>query len=196
MLNGINSSRVIIVPGINTDNEGSVFKLVPLLERAGLEVVKCTYPHRSFWDTLSKRKSQENARYLRDMVKPGDHGVFHSNGCRTGHQSMELGAQFDQAYMFGAAFGASTPWAKTGANKINVIHNSKDKALMLGSLVPRHDFGMLGMIGYQGPLDLRIHSFSTLGEYAVDKADHSFWDDDRALALCAGYLIERLAQKG
>lgn len=185
-------TRVILVPGINTDNTGSIFRLVKPLQDAGFEVVKCCYEHRSMFDTFSKRKSDENARELLRLVQSGDHVIAHSNGCRVTHRAMALGAVFDQAYLFGAAFGCEVPWPKLGARKINVIHNKRDKALRLGWLVPRHDFGLLGAIGYQGPLDTRIHSFSTLSEYDVDKNDHSFWANPEKLALCARYLTQRL----
>ncbi len=55
---------VVLVPGIKTDGYGSIFNLQQPLEQAGLDVYLFQYPHTSFLDTFSRKKSDENARLL------------------------------------------------------------------------------------------------------------------------------------
>lgn len=185
---------VILVHGIWTDGHGSIFRLAPLLEAAGLSVKCFQYPHSGLLDTFSKRKSDENARLLCQQSSPGDDVIFHSNGCRVVHRAMQLGAEFRQAYAFAPAFGAKTPWPALGCKKLNVVHNVSDWALWRGGLIPKHDFGHLGVYGYLGKHDPRVHSISNHVADSVDRHNHShMWQDDVRLAKWADYLIARLS---
>ncbi len=185
-------NRVVLVHGINTSGKNSIFNLSTYLKRANFEVLEFQYNHNSLLDTFSKAKSRANAEKLKQEHRGGDHVVFHSNGARVVHQAMRLGARFSQAYAFAPAFNAKTVWPDR-FDKMNVIHNPRDMALWQGFLIPRHEFGLLGVIGYQGVHDKRIHSISNWAGDTVDMYNHSqYWRDNTRLAKWANYLIERL----
>lgn len=180
--------------GIETDGKNNIFRLTQALRFAGFEVVEYTYEHTSFWDTFSRCKSDNNALGLLNIHQPGDHVIGHSNGGRLIHRAMEIGAEFAQCYLFAPAFGATTAWPKLGAKKINIIFNPRDRAIRLGALVPGHDFGWLGAVGYQGEFDERIHSISDRVSNSVDPNEHSYmFQNPSRLDNWAAYLIKRLA---
>ena len=199
---------VILVHGIQSNGYGSIFELRPYFDRAGLDTKLFQYQENSLLDTFSDEKSDENARMLLESMDEGDDLVLHSNGGRVGNRSMQFGAKYRQVYAFAPAFGAKTLWPgakdsdgnlrephyKGGFEKMNVIHNPKDWALWRGAFIPWHDFGHLGIKGYQGPHDERIHSISNLVENSVDRHNHSqMWRDPERLAHWAEYLIKRLS---
>jgi len=125
--------RVILVHGIRVkavEVNGelqSIFRLKPLLEESGIEVIACTYAENGFFDSFSDSKLDENAHRLLTLSQPGDHVIFHSNGARVVHRALELGARYNQLYAVAPAIGARREWPKGAFTKLNIIFNSRDR---------------------------------------------------------------------
>ncbi len=185
--------RIILIHGISTDGKSDIFLMTPLLKRAGFEVIEFHYPYNNIWETFSKKRSTANAKRLKEIAQKGDHVIAHSNGARVAYRAMVLGVNFDQIYLFAPAFAAKAKWPNVHFNKLNIIHNFFDIAIMHGALLPFHEFGLLGSLGYQGPHDSRIHSISNRYKDKKDRFNHSqYFRNPERLKLWTEYIIQRL----
>lgn len=158
-------SRVIGVNGIRTDGGGSTDRLLQRLG-SGMTVFDFNYDRVNVLTARSRRRQRRIGRQLYDLTRAGDHVVAHSYGALVVLRAMEAGAQFGAVFLFGPAMGQREYFPAKGARQIHIISNPADRAIGLGALLYRHDFGRMGRDGYQGPPDDRVVDFRTRDEGA------------------------------
>jgi hypothetical protein len=153
-------SSAVILKGLWTTGNRNVYKFESSLQQAGVELIPFTYPFQFFLPTwLEPQRDRKRARKLK--AKIGDrrpHLIAHSNGCRIAALAMEEGARFDLVIFFAPAWSAKRPFPEDAFNHLYVIHSYYDFTVALGAIVPNHEFGWLGVKGYEGPENPRITS--------------------------------------
>lgn len=152
------AKKVVLLKGIWTTGKRNVYRFAPILQQQGFDLIPFDYPYLFFEETwLKPERDRERGRLLRDKI--GDsrpHLIAHSNGCRIATLAMQQGAKFDKVIFFGAAWSSKKAFPEDAFNEMCVIHSYLDTTLAMGGLVPKHEFGYLGLRGYRGPSDQRI----------------------------------------
>lgn len=124
------------------------------------------------------------AKKIVEKNKFGDILIAHSFGCLASIYAMEAGARFDKIFFFGAACDENIELPE-GFGKLYNIHSDSDKALSLGMKLPKHQFGGMGRIGYQGA-DKRVINVPVHG------LDHNDYVSPRHLCEWVRFIEERL----
>ena len=156
-------SRVLLLHGIHSAGRGGPGKFIPALQAAGHEI----HPHDCSPYTLLAttwlRPNVDHER-ARELVKllAGErvHVIAHSNGCRLAALAMKEGAAFDTVIFFGAAWPAHAAYPEGAFTKLYMVYSKTDPAILIGSALPRHEFGSAGRNGYRGLADNRIVNVS------------------------------------
>lgn len=166
--------RILGVNGIRSDGAASTDRLLAELRRLGHETVDINYPRVGFLSARWRWQQKLNAGYILDMHRPGDAVVAHSYGCLLALRAMELGALFSQVFYFGAALNDDFSFPFLGMKRLWNVHQADDRAVALGSLLLRHDFGPMGQTGYGGkPPDPRIVNVPATGHQVTEPLRHS-----------------------
>lgn len=158
---------VLSVHGIEDDGEQTVHKTGRLLsERFGWQHVPVTYPHVSalgaWWGLRQWEKQRppklafECAEHLMNHYVEGAAVRAHSFGALVTLAAMWMGAKFSVVVLYGAAVDTDRTWPHDGAQRIVIVKNARDTALLAGGALRFHAFGCLGRKGYDGPADSRI----------------------------------------
>lgn len=179
MNTAIEKTVVILVHGYNVTNpERTVGKFRGPMEETGAVVEGFTYGFVPFTWQITRRNPML-AKKLGDRVKHWlDKGfsvnlVAHSNGATICYLAgRHHGATFDKVmYIHPALRKDANPCES--ANKIYVIHNDGDKAVMAGRFLGRivgffsrkpkraRPWGKMGKDGYQGKFDKRVVNIDT-----------------------------------
>lgn len=149
-------ARFIHVHGILSKGRESVDRLGRELERRGHQTVNYDYPRVGILHTLvalragQKRGLQYDRAKRLAVIANSMHPynvVAHSFGCLVTLRAMELGAAFKTVYWFAPAMDVDFLLPYWGAEKLVVVHNPNDRAIKLGSMLRRHDFGKMGLHG-------------------------------------------------
>ena len=153
---------VVLIHGIRTTYEESGLDCfhAPLI-KAGLHIVPWTYRRESFmasWAAgdMDFERGGRLADYIYGLGPNKPHLIAHSNGCRMAAWAMHHGAQFGKVFFFAPAWKAKHPYAGLSFSQLWVMHSWIDWTVLLGALVPRHQFGDMGLRGYRGVADDRI----------------------------------------
>ena len=101
---------------------------------------------------------------------------------------MEMGAQFNNVFLFAPAMNRDFTFPYLGARRIFVIHNRKDKAIRMGKLLWWHDFGDMGRKGYDGPPDPRV--FNVEDEKTNDDLNHSHYFNNHNIPEWTNFVIK------
>lgn len=167
---------IVIIHGINTYG-GGVFELGECLKDLGYDVRFYRYEKRHFWSYWFKgNRKQDGASLLHDQVyEEGCDVICHSNGQLVMQSAIESGAKFGKVIVFSGA-GTSDKFTFPPGS-VEVVHwfvNIRDKAVLLGSLLPMHPFGRAARRGYAGKYDVRMlnHKYNYATLFSVE---HSFW---------------------
>lgn len=151
--------RILGINGIRTDGSASTDLLLDEFAFCeGFITVDVNYPKVNIFTARSRSRQLRNARRLVERHDKGDILIAHSYGCLLALRAMELGAQFSHVFLFAPAMNRDFTFPYLGMTKLHVIHNKKDKAIKLGSLLAWHDFGKMGRLGYDGAPDPRIEN--------------------------------------
>jgi hypothetical protein len=167
--------RILGINGIRSDGARNTDQLLLRLAELGWPVKDVNYPRVSvlqYWVRGRKwhrDRQYRDARHLVRAHQAGDALIAHSYGGLLALRAMELGARFSVVFLFAAACDRDVRFPQTGAERIYVVHNPRDKALCWTSLLRWHDSGALGRVGYQGPADDRIVSEEA---HAVVRSSH------------------------
>jgi len=186
---------VLLVHGFNVDDPertlGGVGK--HLVDR-GHDVHKFCYGHAGFMDVrfanwnlahalISQVRSIRKLRPDTEVVPVG-----HSNGCSLIHTAagIQMEPLFTRMVYISPAIDnkAELPPLITDCE---VLHNSGDKVVSLGSLLPFHTWGNMGKVGYRG-IDVRY----TNVDCSKDVSGHSDWFTPEKLGFTVGKLDEIL----
>lgn len=124
------------------------------------------------------------AEKLLEVHQPGDCVVAHSFGCLLTLRAMELGAEFNTVFFFGAA-ADSKYVMPSGFKKLYNVHSTEDNALALGKKLPGHPFGELGSRGYEG-FDRRVENIPAPGY------DHNQYADERYIKFWVNVINEKI----
>jgi len=156
-------SRIIGVSGIHTDGGGSTDRLLDRLN-GRMDTLDFNYDRVNLITARSRTRQRDIGRRLYHRALVDDHVVAHSYGALIVQRAMEAGAQFGAVFLFSPAMDSREYFPAQGAQQIHIISNPADRAIGLGALLYRHDFGLMGRDGYQGPPDDRVVDFRTRDE--------------------------------
>lgn len=187
----VKAPRVWLIHGFNVRDGGerTVGTLRPFLEGAGYEVKRFRYGWKGL---LGVRFGNDNlARIIADIVDPGDHVIGHSNGACLAKLAADHGAQFGHMVLINPALDADTTFAPS-IRKISIWHSPSDGPVKFGALLPWHNWGDMGAIGYRGPYDPRVASFNKENGFPVSSSKHSDIFTERCLSYFAPLIVNSL----
>jgi len=92
----------------------------------------------------------ENLERIRAVHQDGDNVVAHSNGCRLCWDLIDGGTEFGHLFWFAPALRSDLTLRDCKYRHLDVFANPHDKALLWGSLLPKHPWGAMGRLGYRG----------------------------------------------
>lgn len=148
--------KLIGVNGLHSDGGRNTDLVLADLRARGFYTCDFNYPRATILTAGRRRIQYRNARSLLEMHDHGDAVIAHSYGCLVVLRAMELGARFGAVFFFAAAMNADFVFPYLGMARLINIYNPFDKAVFLGGILLRHDFGDLGRTGYAGAPDPRI----------------------------------------
>ncbi len=164
--------RAILVHGFNVWDGGkrTIGKLRPYLEAEGYDVRLFSYG----WTGLIGVRlfSKRYAKRLAEMINEGDLLLGHSHGCCLIHMAGHLRARFQKAVYINPALDRAAPLAPQ-VSALHVWHSPSDSPVTLARILPRHPWGNMGAVGYQGRYDPRIRNFNKEHSYKVSSKEHS-----------------------
>jgi hypothetical protein len=170
-------SRIVVVPGIHTDR-GPWFEFSKELRKQGHEVVFFEYAKRWAFHLFFPSVYRRDGRRLAHFMNPGDTIVAHSNGALVWQKSIEAGAKWGQCFIFGgAATSDKFEYPDDSLDNAYIVYNVRDLALKVGSMIPFHLFGRLGLRGFAGTptkgIDRRFRNVS--GYYSDGFLKHNHY---------------------
>lgn len=184
-------SKIIFVHGINSTGRESTDLALKMIKDAGRAVVECDYPMTHFWSAGSRKVQLDRAGRIVDASNDGDHIVAHSFGGLLARRAMQLNRKFGHAFLFSPADEANTYYPVNGAHKIHIIYNQFDRPIRLGALLPNHDFGELGRMGYEGPDDERVIALQD-PFYRLRGSTHGHYFKVERLQKWVTYILEEI----
>ena len=184
-------SKIIFVHGIESNGSQSTDLMLKLLKEAGRAVVESDYERVHWWNARYRNVQLDRASRILDMSKDGDHIVAHSFGGLIARRAMQLNRKFGHVFLFSPADEANTYYPILGAKKIHIIYNQFDKPIRLGALLPNHDFGELGRMGYEGPDDPRVVALQD-PYYRVHSSTHGHYFQRERIEKWATYILEEI----
>lgn len=156
------SAEVVLLHGIRTTGSFNVLRFEQPLQAAGYHIhpfdLPFTFIREAVFNPGADR--QRAADLTAALTGKRPHLIAHSNGARVAALAMEQGAQFDTVVFFAPAWSATKRFPKHAFKRLFVVYSRADKPLRFGGMIPGHDFGWLGLRGYQGPTDHRIRNVS------------------------------------
>lgn len=166
---------IYLLHGFNVSDggAGSIDKLKPYLRG---EVCEFDYGWVGLLGVRFGNKSR--AKSLAAMVKPGDVGIGHSNGCAILHLASHLGAPFRKLVYINPVLDAD---AEPGpqVESCDVWHSPSDAPVRFASWLPWHTWGSMGAEGFKGS-DERITNYNKQNDFAMSSFGHSdVFRDDR-----------------
>ena len=149
---------VWLVHGFNARNpENTIGKLRPWLETLGYRVQLFNY---GWLGLLGVRfLNRRIAKTLRGLIRVGDVGIGHSNGCAILRRAAEKGAPFRQLVWINPALNRNTELPPK-IKLCTVLHTPHDNVVKWAARIPRHEWGDMGNVGYTGE-DPRYFNMNT-----------------------------------
>ena len=145
--------RIILVHGIESAGVKSVDRLGHLLAGKGWIVEDVELRQTRWYNGRSLEIRNDNLRRIREVHRPGDHVIAHSNGCRLVWACMAGGTRFGKVFLFAPALDSDVVFTPCAYDSITVFANPHDKAVLAGSVLLGHRWGMMGRRGYVGVSD-------------------------------------------
>lgn len=90
------------------------------------------------------------AQILIETYRPGDVIVAFSAGVLLTLTAMNMGGRFGKVFLFGGAAEPDVEFPESAYEHVYNVYSQSDFALKMGSLMPWHPFGTLGIVGYTG----------------------------------------------
>lgn len=183
--------RAWLVHGFNVwdGGEATIGRLVPYFEAEGWDVRMFRYGWTGLLGVRFGNKSR--AKRLKELVRPGDIGVGHSNGCAVLHMASHEGAPFSHLTYVNPALDVDAAPAE-GVRSVNVWHSPSDKPVRVAKFLWRHPWGQMGAKGYFGS-DQRIRNYDKEHGFRMSSSKHSDVFTDPALLDYFGPRIATLA---
>jgi len=178
--------KVLLVNGIYSTGEQSVWKLGYELKQYGYEVTPVVYPMATHWSSRWKKRQLQDAEHFANHYEEGDAVIAHSYGCLITWRAMEIGARFSSIFYFSAAMPRNVYFPPTGMHELYNIYHPRDWVLKLGALMPLSWFGKLGYEGYHG-MDPRVENVSAKISGRETKS-HGRYFDDASVGFWASYV--------
>ena len=151
--------KVIGVNGIHVKrehNNNTDIMLDYISNNSHLTTYDLNHPERWAYKEYTKKYLTIDSKELLAVAHPDDIVFGHSRGCLVIHEACERGAKFKCIFLFGAAVDNDLEWPEGCSDCIINVFNPKDRVLWLGSLLPFHPFGTLGLYGYRGKKNKNI----------------------------------------
>lgn len=143
------------IHGIRDDGTHTTDVLARLLSREGWEVKPHKLLRTRTWHAYSRRDTRLLARSLLHHIHPGDHMVCHSHGNNIGmailHEAalMVNGPYISKFISLAPAMNRKQHFEDVHFDKWLCIHNPIDFAILFGSVLPFHPFGLAGAMGFR-----------------------------------------------
>ena len=167
--------KLISIPGIHSDGTGTTDKLGYRLEALGYDFLDLDLPRRNAFN--ARWKAKKDAKRIIEVSEPGDVLIAHSFGClRSAYAMREI--DYLAVFMFRPAMRRNWKFPE-GNTGIRCIYSRQDYAILAGSALLFHPFGMAGFKGFKNPTKLKRN---TLG-----KGDHNNDFSDRHIDRWASY---------
>ncbi|MDC3312694.1 hypothetical protein OAV22_02030 [Flavobacteriaceae bacterium] len=183
--------NIVLVHGIH-DNVKNWSAFERALRFRGFNVRLFAYPHRWAISYYLPWVRRNDGLRLANFVNDGDHVLAHSNGGNIVQAAIEYswaedpddGVRFDKVFMFSAAATSDRMEYPDGSlDECFVVYNPRDNALKLGSILPWHCFGSLGLLGFiRTPSKARDRRFHNIQAYFTSgwfKPSHGFYFKDQ-----------------
>ncbi len=176
-------SQLVFVHGFNvTDGgAGTIGKLARRLGHLG-ESSQFRYGWLGLLDV--RLFDRRFAYMLSGMVSHGAVGIGHSNSCPILHRAASDGAPFRHLILINPALDADVAFPPS-VERVDVLHNSDDTVVSLGSLLPFHGWGDMGRRGAVRP-DGRVRNYDTRVLFGV--SGHSAVFADEAIDRLASFV--------
>ncbi|WP_339869053.1 hypothetical protein [Pseudohongiella nitratireducens] len=190
------NTHVILLHGFNVRDggKGSVGKLMMFFEAAGCSVELMSYGYFNVF--MPRWRNKTVARDLADKVARVKAAGYrcvvcaHSNGAAITHLAgkkhdapidkvMYINPALDAGVRFPESFGAFDVW-----------HNPKDIIVKLARLIPWHQWGSMGAVGYTR-FDHRGHNYNMLTNFDLPSALHSSIFHDPARAVFGPLIAQK-----
>ncbi len=151
--------KVIGLHGILSQGRGSTDVILSDLKRLGHRTHDLNLDFFSSVTVRSRRKVNEMARHLADVVEPGDALVAHSAGCLISLIAMrDIDVRFGVVGWLSPAVASNFWLPNRGCDELHLFGNRKDLAIWAGGLLAFHPFGWAGCMGHRGVSDIRIRN--------------------------------------
>lgn len=127
--------RAILLHGYNVSRpEDNVGELIPTLKNYGIEPVLLNYGELNLIDLRPRNNTV--ARLLKEIAKPGDILITHSNGAAIAYEAAmkyDL-AELKALIMFNPALNTEFVFPNATSDKIVVMHNKTDAPVLVSKL--------------------------------------------------------------
>lgn len=191
-----NQCLALLAHGFNVRDkgQGTIGRLLPFLTSHGIESIMFDMG----WMGLIQVRAQ-NRRHAKRLALAATNAkrqnrtvlaIGHSNGCCVIHLAASLyAAPIDHVIYINPALNADAePSAQL--KSIHVWHSPSDMAVKVAKLLPAHDWGDMGAIGYTGS-DPRVTNYNK-ELMAVRSDKHSDFATESKLAFYGPLIIEEL----
>jgi len=172
-------TRILGINGIMSHGKRSTDELLADLARHGAQTIDANYPLREIWEVRRRSHQHNDARRLMQRYYTEDDVVVaHSYGCLVSLRMMEMGARFSRMFWFRPAMNRDYHIPAKACERLYVIHDPGDRAILFGSVIPFHDFGNAGRFGLMAGASGcgRIHGDSRIiNTRTPDYSEHEFW---------------------
>lgn len=126
-----------------------------------------------------------------DRLSGGFHAdvVAHSMGCDIVREIMDHvpGQLFGRVVLIAPAMERGVRWERRRFDRMMVLHNSRDAAILAGSLLPWHPFGLAGRYGFR-TTDGRVRQYEMRGDASIDWMGHGHYFHEPYLTQVAGLM--------
>lgn len=176
--------RAVIIHGIYGDGTDAVDRVGKSLRTFGWDVLDVNIPVYFACFMWSHKARRRLAKQVADAVKPDDIVVARSGGCLL-HQlaGVYFGSKCEHGYWISPAVSRYIK-IPDGFKRVTFFVNGKDRAILLGALLPFHRFGLGGRHGYNGQ-DERVEN-EHIDKTCSDFWNHKCWTEGGAL----NYLVD------
>lgn len=148
---------IFTINGINDSAHDTTDRMAQGLVGRGHTVHRLRYPVVRFYSMGNRQLQYEYADELLHKVLQAGQGtdsiVAHSFGCLLVARMMELAGSFpfSQVFMYSPALDREWSFPMSGARRVYVVHNPKDRAVLYAKYLFRNPVGPMGRYGYKSP---------------------------------------------
>ena len=189
--------RVWLVHGFNVKDggAGSIGKLAPYFEAAGYEVKHFRYGWTAMLMILpftSRFLNRRLGKMLAGIISAGDDVAGHSNGGLIAKLSGDYGAPVRNLIIINGAIDSKVKFAPQ-IERVHIWYSPSDRPVTIARILPRHPWGNMGAVGYQGPYDSRVTCYNKENGFPVSSRAHSDVFSGERLDFFGPLIVQKLS---